>query len=43
MEIIDGVPDLTIVCDSSKLDERGCKGSPNMIVEILSPSTVKKR
>jgi Uma2 family endonuclease len=24
-------PDTTIVCDSSKLDERGCKGSPDMI------------
>ena len=35
-------PDITIVCDSSKLDERGCKGSPDMIVEILSPSTGKK-
>ena len=35
-------PDITIVCDSSKLDERGCKGSPTMIVEILSPSTGKK-
>jgi Uma2 family endonuclease len=34
-------PDITIVCDSSKLDERGCKGSPDMIVEILSPSTGK--
>lgn len=35
-------PDITIVCDSSKLDERGCKGSPDMIVEILSPSSGKK-
>lgn len=35
-------PDITIVCNSSKLDERGCKGSPDMIVEILSPSTAKK-
>lgn len=35
-------PDITIVCDNSKLDERGCKGSPDMIVEILSPSTAKK-
>lgn len=35
-------PDITIVCDSNKLDEKGCKGSPNMIVEILSPSTGKK-
>jgi len=35
-------PDITIVCDISKLDEKGCIGSPNMIVEILSPSTGKK-
>ena len=34
-------PDITIVCDSSKLDERGCKGSPNMIIEILSPASGK--
>lgn len=35
-------PDITVVCDSSKLDERGCKGSPDMIIEILSLSTGKK-
>lgn len=34
-------PDITIVCDNSKLDEKGCKGTPDMIVEILSPSTGK--
>ncbi len=34
-------PDITIVCDTSKLDKRGCKGSPEMIIEILSPSTAK--
>ncbi|MGE4273995.1 MAG: Uma2 family endonuclease [Desulfitobacterium sp.] len=34
-------PDITIICDSSKLDEKGCKGSPDMIIEILSPSTAK--
>jgi len=32
-------PDLTVVCDSGKLDERGCKGAPDLAVEILSPST----
>lgn len=32
-------PDITIVCDPSKLDKRGCKGAPDMVVEILSPST----
>ncbi len=34
-------PDITIVCDSTKLDERGCKGSPDMIIEILSPTSGK--
>lgn len=32
-------PDITVVCDPSKLDERGCKGAPDMVAEILSPST----
>ncbi len=34
-------PDLLVVCDGSKLDERGCKGAPELIVEILSPSTIR--
>jgi Uma2 family endonuclease len=32
-------PDLLIVCDDSKLDKAGCKGVPDMVVELLSPST----
>lgn len=32
-------PDITVICDSSKLDRYGCKGAPDMIIEILSPST----
>ena len=32
-------PDLVIVCDKNKLDDRGCKGVPEMVIEILSPST----
>jgi Uma2 family endonuclease len=35
-------PDLCVVCDPSKLDERGCLGAPDWIVEIVSPSTAKK-
>jgi Uma2 family endonuclease len=35
-------PDICVVCDLSKLDFRGCCGAPDMIVEILSPSTNKK-
>jgi Uma2 family endonuclease len=34
-------PDITIVCNYSKLDERGCKGCPDMIIEILSPDSGK--
>ena len=26
-------PDITIVCDNSKLNDKGCKGSPDLIVE----------
>ena len=32
-------PDISVVCDRSKLDEHGCKGAPDLIVEVLSPST----
>ncbi len=35
-------PDLTVVCDASKLDDRGCKGAPDLVVEIISPHTAKK-
>jgi len=35
-------PDICVVCDLSKLDYRGCCGAPDLIVEILSPSTNKK-
>lgn len=32
-------PDLMVVCDKTKLDERGCRGAPDWVVEVLSPST----
>lgn len=32
-------PDISVVCDPDKLDDIGCKGAPDLIVEILSPST----
>jgi Uma2 family endonuclease len=31
-------PDITVVCDPSKLDDRGCNGAPDLIIEVLSPS-----
>ncbi|WP_258104650.1 Uma2 family endonuclease [Marinoscillum sp. MHG1-6] len=35
-------PDICVICDLSKLDDAGCKGAPDLIVEILSPSTSSK-
>lgn len=34
-------PDLSIICDQSKLTDRGCTGAPDFIIEIVSPSTRK--
>jgi len=35
-------PDIVVVCDLGKLDEKGCIGPPDLIVEILSANTSKK-
>ena len=35
-------PDICVICDHSRLDDAGCKGAPDLIVEILSPSTASK-
>ena len=32
-------PDISIICDSDKLTDRGCTGAPDWIIEIISPST----
>ncbi|MDR3201280.1 MAG: Uma2 family endonuclease, partial [Spirochaetales bacterium] len=32
-------PDIVVICDQSKRDKYGCNGAPDMIIEILSPST----
>jgi len=32
-------PDISVICDQSKLDDRGCRGAPDWIIEVLSPST----
>ena len=34
-------PDISVVCDRNKLDKHGCKGAPDLIVEILSPSSLR--
>jgi len=35
-------PDISVICDHSKLNDRGCKGAPDLVVEILSPTTAAK-
>lgn len=32
-------PDISVICDNDKLDERGCNGAPDWVIEIVSPST----
>lgn len=32
-------PDISVICDKNKLDDKGCHGSPDWIVEIVSPSS----
>jgi len=31
-------PDLVIICDPNKIDDKGCQGPPDLVIEILSPS-----
>ena len=35
-------PDIVVVCDPAKLDEKGCIGAPDLVVEIISQSTSKR-
>lgn len=32
-------PDISVICDQNKLTDRGCSGAPDMIIEVVSPST----
>ena len=34
-------PDISVICDKSKLDDYGCNGAPDFIIEIVSPSSRK--
>jgi len=35
-------PDICVICDHNKIDEKGCLGTPDIVVEILSPGNNKK-
>ena len=32
-------PDISVICDQTKLDEKGCHGAPDWVIEIVSPSS----
>ena len=32
-------PDISVICDKNKLNEQGCIGAPDWIIEIVSPSS----
>jgi Uma2 family endonuclease len=34
-------PDIVVICDQSKIDKQGCKGAPDLVIEILSPSNIR--
>jgi len=40
-DLVDTVvqPDLLVVCDEDKLDDKGCRGALDWVVEVISPST----
>lgn len=35
-------PDISVFCDPAKVDEKGGRGAPDLVVEILSPATARK-
>jgi len=35
-------PDLAVICDPARLDDKGCRGAPDWIIEVLSPRTAAK-
>lgn len=35
-------PDISVICDLDKLDQKGCLGAPDWVIEILSPGNSKK-
>ena len=34
-------PDISVICDKSKISNRGCEGAPDFVIEIVSPSSRK--
>jgi len=35
-------PDISLICDKSKLDDKGCNGAPELVMEVVSPSSIRR-
>ena len=35
-------PDIVVVCDEKKLDDRGARGAPDIVIEIVSPESARR-
>lgn len=35
-------PDISVICDKDKLNEKGCNGAPDWVIEITSPSDAQR-
>ena len=35
-------PDVIVVCDPTKVSERGCEGAPDLVIEVVSPSSISR-
>ena len=35
-------PDLVVICDKTKLDDQGCRGAPDLVIEITSPGSIAR-
>lgn len=35
-------PDISVICDTDKLNEKGCHGAPDWIIEIVSPESKRR-
>ncbi len=35
-------PDISVICNKDKIDKQGCRGTPDFIIEIISPSTASR-
>lgn len=35
-------PDISVICDKSKITDKGCNGAPDWVIEIVSPGSITR-